>query len=84
MDKEYVMRGNAAILKCSIPSFVADFVYVTAWVDDEGTEIVTTDDYAESKGIGIMLVQVLKKPRISNFSFILSPSFKASFDLNLI
>lgn len=53
MDKEYVMRGNAAILKCSIPSFVADFVHVIGWFDDEGTEIVPSDDYAESKGKGI-------------------------------
>lgn len=49
MDKEYVMRGNAAILKCSIPSFVADFVHVVAWVDEEGTEIVASEDFNESK-----------------------------------
>lgn len=44
LPTEYVMRGNAAILKCSIPSFVADFVSVTAWVDDEENEILPTDD----------------------------------------
>lgn len=49
MDNEYVMRGNAAILKCSIPSFVADFVHVVAWVDEEGTEIIASDDYDGSK-----------------------------------
>lgn len=49
MDKEYVMRGNAAILKCSIPSFVADFVHVIAWVDEEGTEILASDDFAASE-----------------------------------
>lgn len=38
LGKEYVMRGNAAILKCTIPSFVADFVSVTAWIDEDGTE----------------------------------------------
>lgn len=48
MDKEYVMRGNAAILKCSIPSFVADFVYVVGWVDEEGTEIVASQDFNAS------------------------------------
>jgi len=32
------MRGNAAILKCTIPSFVADFVSVMAWIDEEGQE----------------------------------------------
>lgn len=45
MDNEYVMRGNAAVIKCSIPSFVADFVQVTAWIDDEGNEIVQSEDF---------------------------------------
>lgn len=44
---EYVIRGNAAVLKCSIPSFVADFVKVEAWIDDEGTVI----SYSEDLGI---------------------------------
>lgn len=34
VNNEYVIRGNAAILKCSIPSFVADFVSVMSWQDD--------------------------------------------------
>ena len=35
--KEYVILGNDAIMKCSIPSFVADFVSVMGWTlsDDE-------------------------------------------------
>ncbi|XP_072939082.1 cell adhesion molecule Dscam1 isoform X14 [Epargyreus clarus] len=41
---EYVIRGNAAVLKCSIPSFVADFVKVEAWIDEEGTEITHSDN----------------------------------------
>ena len=44
MDKEYVMRGNSAIMKCSIPSFVADFVNVVAWVDEEETEYLPSAD----------------------------------------
>lgn len=31
VNNEYVIRGNSAILKCSIPSFVADFVTVVSW-----------------------------------------------------
>ncbi|XP_045473862.1 Down syndrome cell adhesion molecule-like protein Dscam2 isoform X48 [Harmonia axyridis] len=31
VNKEYAIRGNAAILKCQIPSFVADFVSVVSW-----------------------------------------------------
>lgn len=41
---EYVIRGNSAVLKCSIPSFVADFVKVEAWIDEEGTEITLIDN----------------------------------------
>lgn len=43
--KEYVIRGNTAVLKCSIPSFVADFVYVDSWIDEEGTVYKTSDNY---------------------------------------
>lgn len=42
---EYVIRGNTAVLKCSIPSFVADFVRVEAWLDDEGSALKVSDDY---------------------------------------
>lgn len=32
---EDVLRGNSAIVKCSIPSFVADYVNVIEWITDE-------------------------------------------------
>lgn len=35
VNNVYVIRKNSAILKCSIPSFVADFVTVVSWHDDE-------------------------------------------------
>ncbi|XP_070134582.1 cell adhesion molecule Dscam1 isoform X32 [Drosophila bipectinata] len=38
-ENEYVIKGNAAVVKCKIPSFVADFVQVEAWVDEEGTDL---------------------------------------------
>lgn len=31
---DFVIRGNTAILKCQIPSFVAEYVRVTAWILD--------------------------------------------------
>lgn len=43
------MRGNAAILKCLIPSFVADFVQVTAWVDSDGVEFLSGNSYDGGK-----------------------------------
>ncbi|XP_072939091.1 cell adhesion molecule Dscam1 isoform X22 [Epargyreus clarus] len=41
---EYVIRGNTAVLKCNIPSFVSDFVKVEAWVDSDNGEYLLTDD----------------------------------------
>lgn len=41
---EYVIRGNAAVLKCSIPSFVADFVRVESWIDEQGTVLQPPSD----------------------------------------
>ena len=29
-----VILGNSVILKCEVPSFVSDFVHVTAWVEE--------------------------------------------------
>jgi len=36
-DQEDIIRGNSAVLKCKIPSFVADFLEVVSWHDDLGT-----------------------------------------------
>lgn len=42
---EHVLRGNAAIIKCHIPSFVAEFVEVDSWVEDDTTDIYPSPDY---------------------------------------
>jgi hypothetical protein len=42
---EYVIRGNPAILKCQIPSFVADFVHVESWIDQDGNVLKANDSY---------------------------------------
>ena len=34
----YVISGNVALLKCEIPSFVADFVTVYSWTDNMQNE----------------------------------------------
>ena len=48
---EAVLRGNTAILKCHIPSFVADFVFVSSWVEDETVDILpgNTDNIGISR-----------------------------------
>jgi hypothetical protein len=40
---EYVVVGNDVLLKCNIPSFVADFVEVVAWVDSESNAYYLSD-----------------------------------------
>ena len=37
--RESVIRGNDALFKCAIPSFVADLAEVQSWIDSEGLEI---------------------------------------------
>lgn len=45
-DNEYVIRGNSAIMKCEIPSYVSDFIVVDMWVDsDGGSYYPNTDQY---------------------------------------
>lgn len=48
---EHVLRGNAGIVKCHIPSFVIDFVYVSAWILDDNGDI--TEIFADQNGIDI-------------------------------
>ncbi|XP_036142501.1 Down syndrome cell adhesion molecule-like protein Dscam2 isoform X9 [Monomorium pharaonis] len=40
---EYVIRGNSAILKCSIPSYIAEFVTVEAWIREDGEVYLPAD-----------------------------------------
>ena len=35
ISPESVIVGNDAVFKCSIPSFVSDFVKVDSWIDSE-------------------------------------------------
>lgn len=50
-ENEYVIRGNAAVMKCKIPSFVADFVQVEAWISDDGNVYSNRNitDYGKQK-----------------------------------
>lgn len=44
VDDEYVISGNTAVLKCKIPSYVADYVIVTSWVQDDVINIYPNMD----------------------------------------
>ena len=56
---EYVIRGNSALLKCVIPSFVADFIRVVSWtiVSERSGELVLD---LESSGSVQRLISFLK------------------------
>ncbi|XP_050081262.1 cell adhesion molecule Dscam2 isoform X16 [Anopheles maculipalpis] len=51
VNNAYVIRGNSAILKCSIPSFVADFVGVVSWNDDAGNVYQHIDNRSQSSDV---------------------------------
>ena len=36
VGKEYVIVGNNGLMKCDVPSFVADLVRVASWEDSSG------------------------------------------------
>lgn len=47
---EAVLRGNSAVLKCHIPSFVADFIQVASWLEDEEREILPSSNQQIQSG----------------------------------
>lgn len=54
----YVIRGNAAVFKCHIPSFVSDHVQVISWHDTEEGEYTLNTNYGISTSIKIGIVQM--------------------------
>lgn len=56
------MRGNAAIIKCIIPSFVADFVHVIAWADEDGTEYGSSSDHNQGTRVPSLQISFPANP----------------------
>ena len=50
-NEEYVIVGNDVIMKCNIPSFVADFVSVQSWQDSEGLEFHSGSNYGNFRAL---------------------------------
>lgn len=71
-ENEYVIKGNSAVMKCKIPSFVTDFVQVEAWINaEDGTELTHSNDTAASYGyyfINVLLFYIWLKC-IPSFGF---------------
>lgn len=55
VSDEFVLRGNAGILKCLIPSFVTDFIEVDAWVSNDGETFVENNSDLGKILIGIII-----------------------------
>ena len=36
VNDEFVLRGNAALLKCLVPSYVSDVVQIESWTSSQG------------------------------------------------
>ena len=49
---DYVIVGNAALIKCEIPSFMSDLVEVISWEDGEGNV------YTENGGYGTWIASI--------------------------
>lgn len=52
VNKEYVIRGNAAVLKCQVPSFVADFVTVVSWHTDLKEDFYPSSEFGNFFRVG--------------------------------
>ena len=62
VGKEYVIVGNDAIMKCAIPSFVADFVSIVSWMSSEDElKSLTQENSQGNFQCQILLNQFLKK-----------------------
>jgi len=61
VNNEHVILGNAGLLKCTIPSFVTDFVRVAAWTiyDSNDGNILTSLD---PDSTGILNLDILSCP----------------------
>ncbi|XP_025268076.1 Down syndrome cell adhesion molecule-like protein Dscam2 isoform X16 [Camponotus floridanus] len=46
---QFAIRGNAAIFKCQVPSFVADHVDVMGWIDSNGGSYVADEQSYDGK-----------------------------------
>ena len=62
VTEEYVLQGNFAVVKCTIPSFVADFVSVTGWQEEtSGVNYFHSEDYGNKIAIVFLLGKIYIK-----------------------
>lgn len=77
--EENVLRGNAAIIKCLIPSFVTEYVSVSSWIMSEGeveTEI-KLNDTVNKEGILYLLRRSFFNPKYIQSIYFMFPSISS-------
>lgn len=63
---EFVLLGNSGIMRCSLPSFVTDFIQVNSWLiidNDESTEINVSQDNFGKLSWCHELIHILPSPK---------------------
>lgn len=75
----FVIKGNTALFKCQIPSFVADHVEIIEWATTDGQTYGMDDSFGRDGFLrrGDPLILLLLKRR----SFLGFKIFKTSFEL---
>lgn len=66
-----MIRGNSAILKCEVPSYIADFVSVISWHTDQDETFYPDDKYGlftymKDKETALIVPLPFLNPIISN------------------
>ena len=80
-NEEYVINGNDVIMKCNIPSFVADFVQITGWIDSEGKEYLLDNNYGNSINNEVFFIS--KKSHLCNIKDLVSSTYVLRYFLGI-
>ncbi|CAL1295071.1 unnamed protein product, partial [Larinioides sclopetarius] len=68
---DFVVRGNTAVLKCHLPSFVREYVVVDSWIRNDGHILKITENKARSYTVlrsGELLIHEIQE-KDSNWSY---------------
>ncbi|KAK6630668.1 hypothetical protein RUM43_014657 [Polyplax serrata] len=63
---EYVVTGNTAVLRCQVPSDLADYVLITSWIQDDVVHIYPTTDTGGQNQTKQVVKQDMSKFRKKN------------------
>ena len=58
---EFVLRGNAVLLKCALPSYVSDIVVIESWMSDQGETFTAADDWGKLRHLSAKIGKKLAK-----------------------